>query len=192
MKRKRRQRQLTQSTPRSADSTAAHCARRPGPKSAQDRSLDPSRGPSDAVFHPRPVFEGPGPRKRPPGGRERRKAEDDGQKESANKNPLLLQGSGGPRAEVPRRPWLSFGPPRASGSGPPGGARESSEAPPPGIPQRPLAGRGGGGPSWEAGGLLRGDRPLLGGLCRGGQGRRPPEGRTTFSGRCHLKLQATR
>ena len=38
----------------------------PGPKSAQNGSPDPSRGPSDAVFHPGFVFEGPGAQKRPP------------------------------------------------------------------------------------------------------------------------------
>ena len=38
----------------------------PGPKSAQNWSPDPSRGPSDAVFHPGFVFEGPGAQKRPP------------------------------------------------------------------------------------------------------------------------------
>ena len=37
------------------------------PKSAQNLSPDPSRGPSDAVFHPGSVSEGPGARKRPPG-----------------------------------------------------------------------------------------------------------------------------
>ena len=36
------------------------------PKSAQNGSPDPSRGPSDAGFHPGFVFEGPGARKPPP------------------------------------------------------------------------------------------------------------------------------
>ena len=36
------------------------------PNSAQNPSPDTSQGPSDAVFHPGFVFEGPGARKRPP------------------------------------------------------------------------------------------------------------------------------
>ena len=36
------------------------------PKSAQNPSPDLSRGPSDAVFHPGSVSDGPGARKRPP------------------------------------------------------------------------------------------------------------------------------
>ena len=36
------------------------------PKSVQNPSLDPFRGPSDAIFHPGPISGGPGARQRPP------------------------------------------------------------------------------------------------------------------------------